>query len=63
MFSNFMLSARETRSEMGVSFNSVKFMYGSLVLRDEAYRNQSVRLKRNYMIDKREEVNLKKSDE
>ncbi|GGP92717.1 hypothetical protein GCM10009410_28470 [Shewanella ulleungensis] len=58
-----MLSARETRSEMGVSFNSVKFMYGSLVLRDEAYRNQSVRLKRNYMIDKREEVNLKKSDE
>jgi len=48
---------------MGVSFNSVKFMYGSLVLRDEAYRNQSVRLKRNFMIDKREEVNMKKSDE
>jgi len=32
-------------------------MYGSLVLRDEAYRNQSASLKRYFMIDKREEVN------
>ncbi|MGK0408488.1 MAG: hypothetical protein ACJASB_000635 [Shewanella psychromarinicola] len=38
-------------------------MYGSLVLRDEANRNQSVGLKRYFMIDKREEVKLKRSDE